>query len=199
MSESENTVALTGRELLTSVYGILKKDGKEITFPPFTAYAEIGDDSDGHRERKGYTNYESAALINISGKEYLIALGKKFGSYPADPYDCDIFAAPFNGLGKSDEEMLERAGDALRRNDYFEQSIIVTMATGSLGIRPDGDFGSRIRPIIEREAGAFVAQNLEVDPNHVTLSLQPIVISSMKYKPEFVAFLCDTFRKVLTE
>ena len=187
---------LSAKELLEGVYNALKKDGREVKLPS-KAMAEIANDSDWHRTRIGYTGYESATLLKIGDKEWVVAFGTKCGSYPADPYNCDIAAVQLSGDGKSDEEVASEIHDALRGNSYFCHSLIYAMADGQLALNKDERFGQKVLDLLRPKVQEFIAQDLETDSRYFTMDLRPVVKSAVQYKPEFVGFFRDTLHTVL--
>lgn len=187
---------LSARELLENTYNALKNSGKEIKLPS-KAMAEIANDSDYHRTRIGYIGYESATILKVGEKEWAVAFGIKCGSYPADPYNCDIAVVQFFGNGKSDEEVVTEIYGALRGNSYFRNSLIYAMADGQLAVNKNGQFNQKILELLKPKVQEFIAQDLEIDPNYFTMDLRQVVKSSVQYKSEFVVFLSDTLRAVL--
>lgn len=190
--------SLSARQLLEGVHSLLKDklDGKEIKLPS-KAMAEIADDSDYHRTRVGYTGYETAILLKVDDKEWAVAFGTKCGSYPADPYNCDIAAVPVSINGKSDEETAKEIHEALNGNSYFRNSLVYAMADGQLAISENSKYGQKVLELLEPRVQEFIAQNLETDSQYFTMDLRPLVKSSVQYKPEFMVFLFDTLRAVL--
>lgn len=187
---------LSARELLEGVYNVLKNGGREIKLPS-KAMAKIADDSDWHRTRVGYTGYESATLLKVGEKEWVVAFGTACGDYPADPYNCDIVAVQFSGNGKSDEQVAAEIHDALEGNRCFRHSLVYVMANGQLVVNKDGHFGQKVLELLRPKVQEFIAQDLETDPRYFTLDLRPVVKSAVQYKAEFVGFLYDTLRAVL--
>ena len=187
---------LSARELLEGVYNTLNDGGREIKLPS-KATAEIANDSDWHRTRVGYTGYESATILKVGEKEWAVAFGIKCGSYPADPYNCDIAAVQLSGNGKSDEEVATEIHDALEGNSYFCNSLIYAMADGQLAVRTNGRFGQKLLGLLRPKVQEFIAQDLETDSRYFTMDMRPIVKSAVQYKPKFVVFLRDTLRTVL--
>jgi len=189
---------LSARQILEGVYNSLKDkiDGKETKLPS-KATAEIANDSDWHRTRVGYTGYETAVLLMVDGKEWAVAFGTKCGSYPSDPYNCDIAAVPVSTNGKSDEEIAKEIHEALEEGIYFHNSLIYAMADGRLAISKDSRFGSKVLELLRPRVQEFIAQELETDFRYFTMDLRPVVKSAVQYRPEFIAFLFDTFRSVL--
>lgn len=187
---------LSARELLKGVYNTLKDGGREIKLPS-KAMAEIANDSDWHRTRVGYTGYESAILLKVGEKEWTVAFGTACGSYPADPYNCDIAAVSVSTNGKSNKEIVKEIHGALEKGSYFRNSLIYAMADGQLAINKDGRFDQKVLELLGPRVQEFIAQDLETDSRYFTMDLRPVVKSAVQYKPEFVVFLSDTFRTVL--
>jgi len=187
---------LSARELLEAVYNLLKKDGREIKLS-LKAVAKIADDSDGHRTRIGYTGYESAAILKVADREWILAFGTKCGQYPADPYNCDIVAMRANLDGKTDKEAEPEIHQALERNTCFHHSLAYAMADGTLALNQNGCFCDKVIELLRPKIEEFIARDLEVDPNCFTMDLRPVVKSAVQYKPEFIDFLRDTFLTVL--
>lgn len=189
---------LSARQLLEGVYNLLKDklDGREIKLL-LKAMAEIANDSDWHRTRVGYTGYETAVLLKIDDKEWAVAFGTACGSYPADPYNCDIAAVPVSTNGKSNEEIAKEIHKTLSRGGYFRDSLIYAMADGRLAINKDGRFGQKVLELLKPKIQEFIAQDLETDSRYLHMDLRPVVKSVAQYKPGFVAFLYDTLRTVL--
>lgn len=187
---------LSARELLEGVYEALKGDGREIKLLS-KATAEIADDSDWHRDRRGYTGYESATLLKIGDKEWLVAFGTRCGGYPADPYNCDIAIMRFFGDGTSDERTATEVYDTLKENCYFRKSIIYAMTSGQLMVKSDGYFSQKVLELLKPSIQGFITQDLETNPDCFTMDGRPVITTFIQYKPEFVAFLYDAFRKIL--
>lgn len=189
---------LSARELLSETFNNLqiKLDGKSISLPSMAA-AEIANDSDWHRTRIGYTGYESAVLVKNGNRQWVIAFGTKCGSYPADPYNCDIAAVPISVNGKSDNRVAKEIHDALENNNYFRSSLIYAMADGRLVVNNEGRFGQKVFEFLRPKIGEFIAQELETDPRFLTTDFRPVVKSAIQYKREFVAFLSETLQAAL--
>ena len=188
----------SARELLAEVFGVLqsKLDGKEVKLPS-SAEAEIASDLDWHKTRVGYTSYESAVLLKVGDKEWAIAFGTACGSYPANPYNCDIAAVQLRIKGKSNEQVAAETHRGLEDNSYFRNSLIYAMADGRLAVNEHGRFGRKVLEPLRPRASEFVAQDLAADPRCFTMDLRPVVKSDVRYKKEFVAFLADIIRTAL--
>ena len=190
---------LSARELLTETFNDLRSKlrGKVVNLSS-KATAEIANDSDWHRTRIGYTGYESAVLVDNISKQWAIAFGNKCGSYPADPYNCDIAAVPVSTDGKSEEQVAKEVHEALEGNSYFRNSLIYAMADGKLAVSREGRFGQRVLELLRPKVQEFIAQDLETDSRYFTMDLRPVVKSDVRYKREFVAFLSDIIQAALT-
>lgn len=191
---------LSARELLTATFNALKMrlGGKEIKLPS-EALAEIANDSDWHRTRVGYTGYESAVLLKVGGREWAVAFGTTCGDYPADRYNCDIAAVRLSGHGKSKKQIAEEIRQALEGNSYFRGSLIYAMADGNLAGSSRSRFTRKVLEVLQPRIRSFIAQDIKADPDYITGDLQPLVISAVRYKKEFAAFLSDTLQTVLAQ
>ncbi len=189
---------ISARQLLEGVYSSLKNKlgGREIHLPS-KAMVEIANDSDWHRTRIGYSAYETALLLNVEGKEWAVAFGTNCGSYPAEPYNCDIAAVSVFPIGKSDEEIAKEVYKALKKGSYFRNSLIYTLADGQLAVSKNSKFGQKVLELLRPKIKEFIVQDLETDSRYLYLDLRPVVKCAIEYKPEFVSFLCDIFRSVL--
>ena len=189
----QQSEGLSARELLTEVFAELKKkfSGREVNLPE-KAMAIIADDSDWHRTRTGYTCYESAVLLKIGSKEWAVAFGTACGSYPADPYNCDIAAVQI----LSNDQVAMAVYRALEGNDYFRRSIVVAMADGELGTNKNSPFTKKFLEIVPSYQ-RFIARKKEIYPEYITMDLRPVVKSGIRYKKEFVAVLADAMRIAL--
>lgn len=189
-------LGISARELLKGVYDTFKKSGREVKLPS-KAMAEIASDSDLHRTRIGYTSYESATLLKIGDKVWAVSFGTACGDYPAEPYNCDIVAIQFSSDEKTDEETALEIHRVLEGAHYFRNSLIYAMANGELALNKCGRFGQKVFDLLAPRAQEFVAKGLEIDPEHFTMDLRPVVRSAIQYKPEFVVFLHDLLTTVL--
>lgn len=191
--------SLTAKELLQEVFDTLQKKlkGVEVVFPS-RALAVIGNDSDHHRTRIGYTRYLSATLVTVKGKAWAIAFGTKYGDYPADSYNCDIAAVEVPDGLESDLQVEEAVHEALTRNSYFRSSLIIAMRNGGLGAAEGKRFGG-LATTLRQKLQEFIAQERETDPNHCTTDWRPVVTRNVLYKREFVDFLAETFQAALED
>lgn len=192
------TIGISARELLKSAFDALKEGGREIKLPE-PVRAEIADDSDWHRTRKGFVRYESAAVLELGGNKWAIAFGTVCGSYPADRFDCDIAAVKISNESKSDEALAEGISNALEKNSYYKYSLLFATVAGSLSSNSEGTFFSRIKQILGHEISKNIVQDLKTVPGLVAADLGPIVTSAIMYKPEFVNVLHKKLGEVLSE
>jgi len=121
---------LNAHELLQNAYLRLCiiHASREVVFQ-HRAFAEIADDSDWHRTRKGYMGYDKADLLRLDGKVWVIARGEACGSYPAAPYDSEILALRFelkreDGKRKTKAQTRNELSDAVAGSTYFRNSLV---------------------------------------------------------------------------
>jgi hypothetical protein len=175
---------MLARKVLEETYSWLTQGCVEESFERYNyAMAEIGDDSDWHREVKGYTIYESYVVKN----NWVVALGKKGGKYPADRFDRDIVAIQIDPK-KNNKELLEQ-------NKYFYHSLIISLASGEIGTRLDGFFGSQISDL---KIDDFIIQHQVVDRDFYGVDLQPLVVKKIEYDEEIVKYLADKISNILS-
>lgn len=184
-------------DLLKKTYEALKErlQGQEMKLP-LPARTEIANDSDWHRTRVGHMEYESVCLIEVAGKKWLIGLGKACGAYPADPFNSDILALPFEG-GEFNEGALAEICCQITQSSYFRHSLVVGVSDGGLGGNTKGSFGLKALDLLREVFSCFIAQELEIDPTVFHLDLRPVVTKPRRYKPELVDRLVDSLVKVL--
>lgn len=188
---------LSVRDLLVRAFSALEiqLNGRRILLPARTR-AEIADDSDYHRTRKGYMQYESATVLKVGEKGWAVAFGTACGSYPADPYDCDISAVPFSHQGTLDDRAIAKICEALQRSGYFRSSLIYGMADGKLVIADNG-FGKTVFNRLKTKTPKFITQPLVTDPRFFTLDMRPLVTAPLRYQEAFTQVLVDAFLAVL--
>ncbi len=197
---------LTVRQLLKATYDNLaeRQPNEEVALPEQTL-AEIANDSDYHRTRIGYMRYESAKLFQFGDKTWAITIGKKYGSYPAEPYDSDLSALELSIENKTQEQIIEGLGKKIDRSIYFRNSLIHGMADGNLAAGTshhwlNNPFQGRILELLKPKIKDYIAQKPEYDTTMLLAStLQHPTNKVMLYKPEFVDFLVDTIETVLKE
>ena len=198
----DGNTGISARELLLETFNDLqdKLKGKKIDLPR-QARALIADDSDWHRIRRGFTGYESAVVLepNEAKMSWVIAFGTKCGSYPADPYNCDIAAVSISTRDTPEEQLAADIYASLRRNTRFRNSLIYAMADGEIAISKRSPFIKDVLDFLQPRIEEFIAQNLEVDPELFTTDFRPVVKSAIRYKREFVPFLSETFQAILAK
>ena len=164
-------------------------------------WAEIADDSDGHRERKGYMKYSRVFVTRIKGHAWILAFGEAVGGYPADPYGNDITALH---LGRervfdTDQEFLKEVSEKLGESEYFSNSLILTMSSGAMSFNKPSSWFNYAMPAIRDIAPQLVAEDPKFDREHLSLStLSPIVTSSAKYNVAAPKMLAEKLVEVLT-
>ena len=194
MTKNAERDDLTAGEVLAAVFADLERKfgTKTVTFDGVRnekPMAEIADDSDYHRSRTGYSAYDSARILEVGRRECCVALGQACGGYPADPYDRDIVCFDISTQGKTNKQITKEVHAALCQSSYFRNSLILSLANGKLasGHKVKGE--SVIKAIGPR-ISEFIAQEVKTDESLVSLvDLQPLVISPVLYRPEFVSFL----------
>ncbi len=196
---------LTGGEVLEKAYELLLKkyQHKTINFPN-TASAEIADDSDWHRSKTGYMGYKSAAALKINDKSWVLGLGEKCGSYPAEPFDKDILALEYVIDGKKETQISDELEEKIRCSPYFRNTVILSMADGQLQLGNSDypcfcRFGSKMKELLKNKFKDYVAQKPEYDTEVILASTMDFPCRKlMEFKPEFVEVLADTIEKVLS-
>lgn len=194
------TKNLSARELLDKTYENLeKKFGHRTIEFQEPALAEIANDSDWHRTRIGYMEYENADLFKFNGNEWALAIGRACGSYPADPYDTDITAILCNSKEKEQEDTQKELMRGFRCSSYFRNSIVYSMSDGSLAINKESKIGNRFLEIVKPKIAEYVAKGPEYHGRFMTMDLRPVVTARAEYKPKFADFLTETIVKILSE
>lgn len=176
---------LSAKELLTEVCSTLTRELNGTKLPA-DASAEIADDSDWHRIRKGYTCYKDAVLLSAESGKWLMAIGHKCGSYPANPYNCDIFLRKISSPGGDAGNTLD-VNQILSDNRHFRWSVLIAMADGSLVVR-----SAALKARLDQLLLDYIAREREVNTELLdisTLGIRQAVVKSTRYKPEFVGIL----------
>lgn len=197
--EVREMVGLSVRELVNRACQTLLGEVEpfQLTSP---ATAEIADDSDWHRTRKGYTEYNFAAVVQFESNEWVLAVGEAKGDYPARQFCCDLFAEQLTTKPKSEDELKLQVHQQLSANWYFKQSLLVGMADGRLAVPAELNTGQRLAEALKCCANSFVAQTRQFDPAVLDLTdLQPLVISPTTYRPEFVPVIVDLLRELFSK
>lgn len=191
-------------EIINLTFKKIKKKHaeKEIVFPHYVL-SLIADDSDYHRTRQGFMRYDSVIVVKLGDNNWVMAKGRAWGDYPADPYDNDILVGGLGDSlkGKSNqklaEEIMEQIGSYW--NSGFVNSIIAARNSGHLftGRRWQEVMADFVAPKISE----FVEKGLETHEGYVTLEvggIVPAVKSSIKYKKEFADFLAKTIIEIIS-
>ncbi len=189
------TQGLSVRELFAQVFDMLKENlSGEVIKLPYRAFAEIANDSDWHRTRVGGMCYESTVLVRMNGKRWALAFGTATG-YPADPYNCDIIAVEVSQYGDGIDGATLSC--ELEKSTYFKNTLIFAKADGTL-FAPKNGFERRMFKALEKvDLSGFLARAPEIDPEHMTMDLRPVVTAVARYKKEFVSFLSKLLQEVL--
>ncbi len=177
-----------------------RRYSRNTLFFPDGVCTEIADDSDYHRTRRGYMRYRSAKVLRLNGRTWILARGERSGAYPADPYDSDIVAIEIDRQTPVDAALVKNAAEAIRQGNYFLNTVVCGLADGNLALYERSRFGSRMLPRLRPAADGLIAQAPKRDDRYLSLStLQPVVTSSARYKPEAVRTLADMIVAVLNE
>lgn len=145
-------------------------------------FVEMADDSDPHRERNGYMIYDQYVRFeNAKGYKFIGGFGKKCNNYPGEVFSSDFLLIK---LGKNFEG---KEAEIIKDSEYFRNSLFVTLESGHFSVGPRFDLNDSLfsRSIMSE----YVVRNMKVDPDHVTLSCNPIVIESLLYNEKFVDYL----------
>jgi hypothetical protein len=195
----QNARTLSVHDLLRSVCRLLgRKLSRHTLHFPEGVCTEIADDSDWHRTRRGFMRYRSAKVVRLGGKRWVLARGEKSGSYPADAYDSDIIAIRIADQGKVDAKLVDQVAQSIREGSYFKNTLVCGLADGRLACYERSLFAKpmaeRLRALLNR----LIAEDVKRDERYLSLSdLQPIVTSSMKYRPEAVRILAEIIKQIL--
>lgn len=195
MEKIQETDGLTARELLKRVFRLFQSEGKQIRLPEIPVAEIACDEFDQH---KGGTEYKLAVLIKIGEKNWLIGFGTRCGSFPADPYNCDIAAFEF---GSGNGSIGQKACKMLEKNRYFCHALIYAMADGRLAQKSDGVFKEEVFALLKPVYEQYIAHRMVVDARYIMPFLppntRPVVVEEMEYKIGFVPVLYGIFKKTL--
>jgi len=195
-------------ELFQKTYDLLVKrhSPSQVVFPS-EVYVEIADDSDWHRNRKGYMKYSSVGLFQLNGKNWAVTRGVNGGGYPADAYRGDILVLEFDlkraskdgrKIKKTPKTIEEELKGEIENSDYFRNSLIIGMYDGRLASTRSNNRGMRLMELLG-DSSRFVAHEREIRDDVIHLDLRHVVSSPTLYKLEFVGFLTDSIEKVLID
>lgn len=195
MQESGQIGSLSVTEVMRGLYDQLAQkfavEPQKFSQPVYTI---IADDSDHHRRRRGNMMYEDYLALEVGGLLWVVTLGRKAGSYPADPYDSDLTVFPTQGSVDENARFLNRYGD------WWRYSLVMSHADGNIGtfLNPYGTVMGHHLSL--GSMPAFVAAEAQQDEKLISLStLQPVVTRETSYKPEVVLFLVECVVKSLED
>ena len=195
------SAGLTVRQLIEKTHQVLAQRNKheEIIFPEdMQPSAEIADDSDWHRTRKGHMHYVSAGLFQFGGRTWAIGIGIAGGGYPARPYNSDLLALEFVVDGKSKKQLVEGLATEIRHSEYFANTLFFGKSDGLLAVSREGRFSDAVRERLAPVAEEYLAQKPEYDTIVVLAStLQYPTTKQTLYKSTFPEFLAKTIEDVL--
>jgi hypothetical protein len=174
-------------------------DAREFAFSD-PVLALIADDSDWHRTRQGHSRYASAWIFRRGdARVWAFSLGTACGHYPADPFDRDIAAVRLRSDGVSENQILHTAQAALRDNRFFAQSLVFSMADGSLHVGRKSPYGQLVEERLPAWFEHSVACHAEVVPGVVSPSGAPIVRTGTRYIPESAETLAAALRDIFLD
>ncbi|MDP3057784.1 MAG: hypothetical protein Q8N37_04720 [bacterium] len=198
----EEKIGISAGELLENAFRILseKNSYRRIGFPEQVSVI-IAEDSDIHRARQGYMGYKSATLFEINKKLWAMSVGKAWGDYPADPYDSDILAIEISSPEeKIDKDLMGEIQKRIHFDEHFQHSLIIARKNGQITVaeNPENRFKKKILESLRPVASKFIVQKLEIDKWSVSaIDLQPVVISMVRYKPEFAEVMANRILEIL--
>lgn len=194
MAEVRETtvVGITGIELAESVYKKLTETlpGKIVTFTK-SVETEIADDSDWHRNNKGYMGYDSVFVAEVAGKKWLIGLGRACGGYPKDRFSCDIFLYQFNGD--------ERPEQIIPRKTYFVSSVMIVMSDGNISGDKNNKHFEKLVKELEPIFPGFIAKDAEYRDDIRLFNGEPVIKSPALYKIELVDKITEIVLSLMAE
>lgn len=192
---------LTAKEAFLSIFEDMqqKLDGKEIILPKKKPMAVIAYDwsPDGTKRNIGYSVYEKAMIVIIKGREWVIAFGTACGDYPADPFNCDIAALYIPSDGMSENELNNKIYRKLSCGRYFQNSVIVAMADGTLRLNSRGPLLDRLKSLGTGVPEEFIAQRLELKKASARTDSRQVVKRPERYTKEFPAYFSDRICEAL--
>lgn len=181
-------------ELISAVLQDLVKrfQGKEIKLEK-PVEVMIADDSDGHRHRHGYMQYQSYFLVTVDGRKWLLGVGKKTGSYPGDQYACDLFAKPLADNVKVSD--IASPDSDIYPGGWFENSVLIGMASGQLAAREE----KAVAALSSITMKDVIIQDAETNPDLIAANtLAPVVTRQAMYKPEAAAMFAEAIGQHLS-
>jgi hypothetical protein len=160
---------------------------------------EIADDSDHHRERRGWMRYDSIDILTMEEQQWVVGYGVKSGSYPGDRFSRDILAIPTQPFKSKDS--IELAREVLKKmrkthSEYFTNSLIVAMSDGSLQCPRDSQRAAQLYEKVGEQLQP--EEPITEDTRYMLAStLQPVTISTGKYNPELIPVVVEGIKEVL--
>jgi len=178
----------------------------------------IADDSDHHRQRRGLFVYKEAHVAKIGETIWAFAYSFKGGSYPGRRYAGDIAALSFtvdstlekpakiDRFFKSKTWIKDEQEESLRwgaklgldhNGDYFRFSVIRGMSDGDLNIPEQSLYHKKqdLEAFLRQEKDKHIAVPPQIDANHITADLRPVVSQVTRYDKEFVNSLADAIQQ----
>lgn len=196
-TQPEEGLTLSG--VFTQVYEELKRQNphREVNLEN-PVFVSVSDDSDWHRKRVGRMVYDSAIIITVGGKNWLVAKATQTDGYPADMFSDDLTAIPYDPADKSEEEINNEAQQLIGDSTYFKNSLVFALYNGRLGFNSKGRFDTKVHSSLESPPNEFITQEMVVHNSWVYPDLRPVVTSPVNYKPEFIPALTEAISKTLS-
>lgn len=147
-------------------------------------WVEVGSDFDYHT---GSMIYEQIIMFgNTKGSNFIGGFGKKCNGYPGERFNSDFLLIKVDEDIKNDELLAEKK---VKRSTYFKNSLYVTYKSGSFTIGPNISLNKDL--FCENNLNRYIARNMEINPDHFSLSGEPIITNSILFKSDFVDYLVD--------
>ena len=185
---------LSVRETLTGVYDAIVERalGREIIVPAPSIKKQVGDDSDMHRTRVGYSECVKLHAIVAGNNGWLFGRNVRAGAYPADFLDTELFALKLRSRDETEESNDMLAEEARRRvGSYLRDAVLVGFSTGVIGMRKvPGTWGTNPYLLYALSVlPAHISQDLEVKRDAVSASLGPVVLAPARYHKSAIPHL----------
>jgi hypothetical protein len=170
--------------------------------------AEVADDSDYHRRRKGSMVYTQGRLVEVDGQRWFLVLGTRTHGYPADLYGGDISAVQVPGeisavASARDLTLVEFLKSYIRRQStYFKNSLILFTYDGRMalhrGLDGSNPFSREMLNRVDvRRLQGFIVQEREIDPEHFFPDGRSVISRAVRYRPDLVDFLAKAIHETL--
>ena len=183
---------LSAREVFQLLYEMFKKEGNEIELEE--VLVEIANDSDGHREKIGYSSYNAVSVLDTGKKRWGVCIGTATGDYPANAFNCDIVVLPI--LKEDPIDIAEEVSKFLLGCPYFRNSPLVAFADGGIAINTKNVFGNNMVAKLGNSMDEFIAKDAVINDELFTMDTRPLVVSSVLYKKELAKFFYDNIKKM---